>query len=100
MPAYVIANVDVHDPEAYQEYAAGVPETIARHGGRYLARGGAVEALEGDWEAHRLVILEFGSVEQAKGWYASDDYQAVAAIRHRTASTRIIVVEGVSEPSR
>jgi uncharacterized protein (DUF1330 family) len=65
VPAYVIANVDVRDPEAYEEYRALVPATIAEHGGRYTARGGATEVAEGDWKPKRLVIVEFPSVENA-----------------------------------
>ena len=69
MAAYVIANVEVTDPAAYEEYRAKVPGTIAAYGGRYLARAGATEVLEGDWTPHRLVILEFPSLAQLKAWY-------------------------------
>jgi uncharacterized protein (DUF1330 family) len=96
VPAYVIANVDVRDPEAYEEYRALVPATIAEHGGHYLARGGATEVSEGDWEPKRLVIVEFPSVEEARAWVRSESYEPVKAIRHRTADTQLVIVDGVA----
>ena len=95
MPAYVIANVDVRDPEGYEEYRAAVPATIAEHGGRYLARGGTTDVIEGDWEPKRLVIVEFPSVEAARAWVRSESYAPVKAIRHRTAETQLVIVDGV-----
>src|SRR5260370_25818288 len=73
-PAYLIANVNVQDPATFEEYRKQVPATIAKHGGRYLVRGGRVERLEGSWNPTRLVVLEFPSMEQARRWYDSDDY--------------------------
>jgi uncharacterized protein (DUF1330 family) len=96
VPAYVIANVDVRDPEAYEEYRDLVPATIAEHGGRYLARGGETEVVEGDWEPKRLVIVEFPSLEAARGWVDSETYGPVRAIRHRTADTQLVIVDGVA----
>ena len=83
MPAYVIADIDVHDPEAYREYGALVPGTLEPFGGRFLVRGGDCEPLEGDWRPRRLVVLEFPSADHARRWYASTDYVAAMAIRHR-----------------
>ena len=94
MAAYVIANVEVTDPAAYEEYRANVPGTITAYGGRYLARAGATEVLEGDWTPHRLVILEFPSLAQLKAWYKSPEYRPLLEIRKRTARSRVIVVEG------
>jgi uncharacterized protein (DUF1330 family) len=95
MAAYVIADVEVTDPVAYEEYRVKVPETIAAYGGRYLARGGAKEVLEGDWTAHRLVILEFPSVARLREWYRSPEYRPLLDIRKRTARSRVICIEGV-----
>ena len=95
MAAYVLANVEITDPAAYEEYRAKVPGTIAAYGGRYLARAGATEVLEGDWMPHRLVILEFPSLAQLKAWYKSPEYRPLLEIRKRTARSRVIVVEGV-----
>jgi uncharacterized protein (DUF1330 family) len=93
--AYVVAQVDVKDPAAYEEYRAQVPATIAKFGGEYLARGGKIETLEGDPPLGRVVILRFASVEQAKAWYNSPDYAGPLAIRHRAAVSRSMLVEGV-----
>ena len=74
MAVYVIANVRVTNPERYPEYTSRVSQTIERYGGRYLARGGKVEVLEGDWEPQRLVIVEFGSMERLREFYDSPEY--------------------------
>ncbi len=95
MAAYLIANVSVKDPVAYQEYLKVVPGTIAKYGGKYLARGGKHETLEGDWKPTRLVILEFPSLEQLKRWYESEDYRPVKAIRLKHAIADLVLVEGV-----
>lgn len=93
MPALVIADIQVHDPDAYEEYKQLAPPAIAECGGRYLARGGRVEVLEGDWQPGRLVVLAFDSVEQARDWLNSPEYADARAIRLKSASTRMIVVE-------
>jgi uncharacterized protein (DUF1330 family) len=94
MPAYVIAETDVHDPERYERYKTGAPATIAAYGGRYVARGGELDVLEGDWAPPRLVILEFDDLEAAKRWYASPEYQEVKALREGAATMRLVAVEG------
>ncbi len=93
--AYVVAQVDVKDAAAYEEYRAQVPATIAQYGGAYLARGGKVEVLEGEPPLGRVVILRFASVEQAKAWYHSPEYAGPLAIRHRAAVSRSMLVEGM-----
>jgi uncharacterized protein (DUF1330 family) len=95
MPAYLIANVNVHDAVAFEEYRRQVPATIAKQGGRYLVRGGRVERLEGTWNPTRLVVLEFPSMEQARRWYDSEDYRGPKALRMRCAMTDVVFVEGV-----
>jgi uncharacterized protein (DUF1330 family) len=95
MPAYVIAEVEVTDPAGFEEYRKGVPATIAAYGGRYVARGGTLESLEGGWTPKRLVILEFPSMAQAKAWYGSDDYRDLMALRQRTSKSRVVLGEGL-----
>lgn len=93
MTAYVIAEVDVRDPELYREYAKLTPGSIARHGGRILVRGGATKMLEGA-PTKRIVVLEFASVEAAERWYHSPDYAEALAIRQKAAVSRLFIVEG------
>ncbi len=95
MAAYVIANVRVTDPDRYPDYISQVSQIIERHGGRYLARGGKVEVLEGDWEPQRLVILEFESMERLREFYDSPEYAPLKQLRHEAAFTQFVVVEGV-----
>ena len=96
MAAYLIADVDIHNAAAFEEYRRDVPATEARYGGRYLGRGGATKVLEGDWEPHRLVIVEFPDMQSLNAWYDSPEYTRLKALRERCASTRIIALEGVS----
>jgi uncharacterized protein (DUF1330 family) len=95
MPVYVIASVDVVDREGYEEYRRRVPATIAQYGGRYLARGGATEVLEGSWAPERCVIVEFPDMVQFKAWWSSPEYLPVRAIRERTAKSQLVVTQGV-----
>ncbi len=95
MPAYVIADIDVSDPTKYEEYKKLAPATIAQYGGKYLARGGKVETLEGSWSPSRLVIVEFESAAQATEWYDSPEYRAARAKRQAAAKMNMIVVEGL-----
>lgn len=95
MPAYVIVDVDVHDPETYKEYRAKAAPTVTRHGGRYIVRGGSVTHVEPGWDLHRFVILEFPSLAAARTWYDSPDYQAVLPIRLRSTRSRLAFVEGL-----
>jgi uncharacterized protein (DUF1330 family) len=95
MVAYVIVDIDVTDTDLFEEYRKLVPPTIAAYGGRYLARGGAIQALEGDWIPSRITVLEFPTVERAKTWLDSSEYATARGMRHRSASTDMIVVEGL-----
>ena len=95
MAAYVIAEVEVTDPAGYEEYRRAVPATIEQYGGKYLARGGKVESLEGGWQPSRLVVLEFDSVERAREWWSSQEYSGPKSIRQNTANSKLIVVEGL-----
>jgi uncharacterized protein (DUF1330 family) len=94
MAAYIIAEVEVTDPEAYAEYRARVPAVIAAHGGKYLARGGQTETIEGDGAPGRLVILEFPDMAAARGFANAPEYAPLAAIRQKASRSRLILVEG------
>jgi uncharacterized protein (DUF1330 family) len=94
MKAYVIANIDVQDPTRYADYIKLTPGTIAPFGGRFIARGGRSERLEGDSPVNRLVVLEFPSYEQAKAWYDSDGYRVAMAIRRSASHGSLLLVEG------
>jgi uncharacterized protein (DUF1330 family) len=95
MAAYVIADVEVLDSAGYEAYRQQVPATIAAYGGRYLARGGATEVLEGGWSPRRCVILEFPSMAQLKAWWDSPEYRPLRAIRERTTRSNLVATEGL-----
>src|SRR5512144_31223 len=86
--AYVIVDIDVHDPAGYEDYRKLAPATIEFYGGKYIARGGNTETLEGEWSPSRLVILEFENSEQAKKWLNSEEYREARAMRHKTANSK------------
>lgn len=94
MAGYIIVDVKVTDPEAYERYKASVPATLAAYGGKFIVRGGRAETLEGDWESNRIVVVEFESVEKAKAWWSSQDYAAPKQLRQSASVTKMIVVEG------
>lgn len=95
MSAYVIVDIEVTNPEGYKEYVKAAPQMVELYGGKYIARGGHNETLEGEWQAKRLVILEFPSVEQAKKWLDSPEYAPARKLRHQYARTNMVVVEGL-----
>lgn len=95
MTAYVIVDIEVTDPAGYEDYKRLAAPTVGLFGGKYVARGGPNETLEGDWHANRLVILQFDTVEQAKTWLNSPEYAPARALRHKYARTNMVVVEGV-----
>ena len=95
MAVYIVVNVQVTDPARYAEYREKAPATIARYGGRYLARGGEVDVLEGDWNPQRLVILEFESIKRVDEWYNSPEYAPLKQLRGEAAVTEFVVVEGL-----
>jgi uncharacterized protein (DUF1330 family) len=96
MAAYVLAEIEVTNPEGYKEYTTHVPATIAKYGGRFLVRGGATETLEGNWPQQRRVLIEFPSVEAAKRWYDSPDYEKPKAMRIANSKGRLLLLEGVA----
>jgi uncharacterized protein (DUF1330 family) len=95
MPAYVIAAVtDAWDQEKLVQYREGNTKTVADHGGRFVARGGPHEVLEGGWDPKRLVIIEFPDMESARAWYESDAYAPLRELRQSASTTDIVVVDG------
>ena len=94
MPAYLIVETDIHDPEQYERYKAASPAAVAG-GGRFVVRGGELAVLEGDWHPKRLVVLEFEDLEAAKRFYESEEYQEVKKLREGAASLNMVAVEGV-----
>ena len=94
MAGYLIATMDVHDAARYEGYKAQVPALIDKHGGRYIVRGGETVALEGQWPGPRIVVLEFPDYAAARAFAEDPEYAPVAAIRHRTTTSRVFVAEG------
>ncbi len=95
MPAYVIVETDIHDPEQYEHYKAASPGAVAAGGGRFVVRGGELAVLEGDWAPSLLVVLEFEDLEAAKRWYDSPAYQDAKRLREGAAHLRLVAVQGV-----
>ena len=95
MPAYVIVETDISDPEQYEQYKAASPGAVAAGGGRFVARGGELAVLEGDWNPSRLVILEFEDLDAVKRWYESETYQAAKRLREGAAHLNMVAVEGL-----
>jgi uncharacterized protein (DUF1330 family) len=95
MAAYVIGEIEVTDPASYEDYRRQVLATIQKHGGRFLARGGKAEVLEGGGALKRMVLLEFPSMEQLQKWYRSPDYAPLIKLRQRASKGRLVALEGV-----
>jgi len=95
MVAYVIVDIEVSDTQAFEEYKRLAQLAVAAYGGRYRARGGHTESLEGSWHPQRLVILEFDSPARARQWYESSEYRAARDVRRQAASFRMLVTEGL-----
>jgi uncharacterized protein (DUF1330 family) len=95
MKAYIIVDVKIKDQQRYEDYKKLTPASLKPFDGKFIARGGQTETLEGDWQPGRVVILEFPSIEKAKAWWSSDIYAPAKALRQATAVSRMIVVEGV-----
>src|SRR6266446_205887 len=97
MTAYVIADIDVTDQDGYAPYRELAHKTVTEYGGRYIARGGAVQPLDGDWNPSRVVIIEFGSMEAARNWYKCAEYQHALKIRLANSNGRAILIEGLPQ---
>jgi uncharacterized protein (DUF1330 family) len=96
MAAYIIAEIEVSDPETYDKYKARTPGVIEQYGGRFIVRGGKAQVLEGDRQTERLVVIEFPDVAAARRFYDSPEYQAIIGLRHRASKGRLILVDGVA----
>ncbi len=94
MAAYMVVRADIKDPERYKDYTAKTPALIEKHGGRFLVRGGSVETLEGREENRRVVIVEFESVEKARVFYQSPEYQELVKISSEAGDRELILVDG------
>jgi uncharacterized protein (DUF1330 family) len=95
MPAYVIVETEVSDPERYEAYKAAAAPAVAAAGGAYLVRGGELAVLEGDWRPSRLVILEFEDLAAARRWYESERYRDARRLRQGAARISMVAVQGV-----
>jgi len=97
VPAYLVVEVRITDPERAARYGAVSPATVERYGGRYLARGGTTTVLEGGWDPKRLVLIEFPSIAKAREWYGSPEYREVRKVREGAGEWRIVALEGVDD---
>jgi uncharacterized protein (DUF1330 family) len=95
MTAYLIVDLDIHNPEGFQEYQNNVSSFIAKHGGRYIVRGGEFDVIEGHFKPHRLVIFEFPSRRSIRNMFADEEYLKLAQVRFRTAKTIAVAVDGI-----
>ena len=96
MKAYVVSDIAVTDPELFEQYKLLSAPTVERHGGRFLVRGGGLTVVEGDWSPRRLTIIEFPSRDAAVAWIESDEYRPARAVRHRSAETNLVIVQGAA----
>jgi uncharacterized protein (DUF1330 family) len=99
MPVYLISDVIVRDQQAFQIYRTRAADAIAKYGGRYLARGGEVEQLEGTWSPRTIIIVEFENAEQAHAWYRSPEYATALEARDTALSRSLILIAGVTAPA-
>jgi uncharacterized protein (DUF1330 family) len=95
MAAYALFDLDMHDSSAMTAYLDCVPTIVHKFGGRYLARGGKTETLEGNWRPNSIVLLEFPNAEKAKAFLNSDEYKPYKELRYRAGASKLILVEGV-----
>lgn len=95
MPAYVIAEINITNPVRYEDYKKRTPGIIAKFGGRFIARGGQTEVLEGDDKPGRVVIVEFPDAAQARKWYSSVEYTEAKKIRQEASTGRMILIDGI-----
>lgn len=95
MPAYLIVETDIHDPESYERYKQASPGAVEAGGGRFIARGGELAVLEGDWHPKRVVLLEFESLDAIKRFYVSPAYQAAKQLREGAANLKMVAVQGI-----
>lgn len=95
MPAFLIVDTEITNPERFEEYKRQVSPLVERYGGRYCVRGGPHQVLEGDWEPTRVVMLEFPNMDTLMRWYDSPEYAPVKEVRQQASRTRMFAVEGM-----
>ncbi|WP_121354978.1 DUF1330 domain-containing protein [Flavisolibacter nicotianae] len=95
MAAYIIVEVEIHNPGEYEAYKKLTGPSLVKYSGKFIVRGGQTETLEGAWEPGRIVVLEFPTKELAREWWSSPEYTPAKEIRQRNAATKMILVEGV-----
>ena len=91
----MIVDSVITDQSVFDDYLQQVPAVVESHGGKYLARGGAIEVVQGDWTPNRIVVVEFDSVERARGWQDSPEYVELKAMLNRSSNTSVVITEGV-----
>jgi uncharacterized protein (DUF1330 family) len=96
MPAYLFAEIEVTNAEGYKEYTASVPATIEKYGGKFLVRGGKAHPVEGDWPERRRVLIEFPTIDAARRWWDSPEYEKPKALRRANSEGRLMFLEGVA----
>ena len=94
MSAFVIAEIDVVDPAAYEDYRKQVPAVVSKYGGKFIVRGGKVDPKEGGWTPKRIVVVEFPSMGQAQKFYDSPEYAPLIKLRQKASKGKLIIVEG------
>jgi uncharacterized protein (DUF1330 family) len=95
MPAYVLAEIEIINPDGYKEYTKVVPATIEQYGGKFLHRGGEITKFEGEWPERRRVLLEFPSVDAAKKWWDSSEYAKPKEMRKAASKGRLLLLHGL-----
>ena len=95
MSAYVIAQIDITDPDLFKKYGEQVSTVVEHYGGRYIVRGGSMDNMEGALARGRLVVIEFDSQEAAKRWYTSPEYAPLIALRQKASEGEVVIVEGL-----
>ena len=96
MTAYFISDQqEVTDPDTLKSYAAGVMDTVNKHGGKVIVRDSDPEGLEGDWDPKRVIIIEFADKAALKNWYGSPEYSELLKLRLASARGNAMVVDGV-----
>jgi uncharacterized protein (DUF1330 family) len=95
MPAYVLAEIEITNPEAYKEYTKAVPATVEKYGGKFLHRGGEITKFEGEWPERRRVIIEFPSAAVAQQWWDSTEYAKPKAMRRAASNGRLLLFHGL-----
>lgn len=95
MPAFLIVDIEIHDVPTFAEYGKQVPPLVAKHGGKYVARGGKTEVMEGDWDPKRLGIIQFPDMDSVRAFLNDPEYLPIKALRHKSSKTNAVAVEGV-----